>query len=51
MVTVIIKNVGGIFYINDKRLGHDQLSDHELQMLSEFIKEFKAKENDTIKRN
>lgn len=40
-VTIIIENVGGIFYINHKRLGHDKLSDMEKTALNEFIKEYK----------
>lgn len=40
-VTVIIENVGGVFYVNHKRLGHDKLSEMETTALNEFIKEFK----------
>ncbi|MCC3214990.1 hypothetical protein LIV57_06870 [Chryseobacterium sp. X308] len=40
-VTVIIENVGGVFYVNHKRLGHDPLSEMETTALNEFIKEFK----------
>ena len=40
-VTVIIENIGGVFYVNHKRLGHDKLSDMEKVALNEFIKEYK----------
>lgn len=40
-VTVIIENVGGVWYINHKRLGHDRLSEMEITALNEFIKEYK----------
>ncbi|GEJ46062.1 hypothetical protein [Chryseobacterium sp. ON_d1] len=40
-VTVIIENVGGVFYVNHKRLGHEPLSEMETTALNEFIKEFK----------
>lgn len=43
-MTVVIENIGGIFYINHKRLGHDILSDAETVFLNEFIKEMKATE-------
>ncbi len=38
---IIIENIAGIFYINGKRLGHEQLTPEELQELDEFIREFK----------
>lgn len=38
---VVIENIGGIFYINGKRLGHDTLSEAENNFLNEFIKEIK----------
>ena len=41
MMTVKIENIGGIFYINGKRLGHDILSQAETMVLNEFIKEYK----------
>ena len=41
VVSVKIENIGGVFYINGKRLGHDILSDLEKQVLNEFIKEYK----------
>lgn len=41
IVTVSIQNVGGIYYINGKRLGHDTLTEMELIMLNEFIKEYR----------
>ena len=40
-VTITIENIGGIFFINSKRLGHDILSDAEKNALNEFIKEYK----------
>ena len=46
IVTVKIENIGGIYYINGKRLGHDLLSDLEKQILNDFIKEYKAKQYD-----
>lgn len=45
-VTVIIENVGGVFFVNHKRLGHDKLSDMEKVALNEFIKEYKTSENE-----
>ena len=42
VISVEIKNIGGIHYINGKRLGHDLLSDLEMQVLNDFIKEYKA---------
>ena len=41
MFTINIQNIGGIFYINGKRLGHDTLTTEELQALDEFIREYK----------
>ena len=46
VVSVKIENIGGIYYINGKRLGHDPLSDLERQILNEFIKDYKAKQFD-----
>ena len=46
MFTINIKNIGGIFYINGKRLGHDTLTPGELQALDEFIREYKQLENE-----
>lgn len=46
VVSVKIENIGGIYYINGKRLGHDLLSDLEKQILNDFIKEYKAKQFD-----
>lgn len=46
IVTVKIENIGGVFYINGKRLGHDILSDLEKQVLNEFIKEYKLNHYD-----
>lgn len=46
IVTVKIENIGGVFYINGKRLGHDILSDLEKQVLNEFIKEYKINHYD-----
>lgn len=48
-VTIVIENVGGIFYVNHKRLGHDKLSDMEITALNEFIKEFKENLKSNIK--
>ena len=41
MFTINIQNIGGIFYINGKRLGYDTLTPEELQALDEFISENK----------
>ena len=46
VVSVKIENIGGVFYINGKRLGHDILSDLEKQVLNEFIKEYKLNHYD-----
>lgn len=43
---VVIENIGGIFYINGKRLGHDILSEVEKNFLNEFIKEIKCSQNE-----
>lgn len=43
---VVIENIGGIFYINGKRLGHDILSEAEKNFLNEFIKEIKCSQNE-----
>lgn len=40
-MTVKIQNIGGIYYINGKRLGHDILTDAETNFLNDFIKEMK----------
>ena len=45
MFTINIQNIGGIFYINGKRLGHDTLTPEEIQALDEFIREYKHKKN------
>ena len=42
MITIRIEKVGGIFYINGKRLGFDQLSEFETSVLNDFIKELKS---------
>lgn len=39
--TVLIQNIGGIWYINQKRLGHDKLTDTEIAAIDNFIREFK----------
>ena len=46
VVSEKIENIGGVFYINGKRLGHDILSDLEKQVLNEFIKEYKLNHYD-----
>ena len=45
MFTIKIQNIGGIFYINGKRLGQDALTPEELQALDEFIREYKQAKN------
>ena len=45
MFTINIQNIGGIFYINGKRLGYDTLTPEELQALDEFIREYKHTKN------
>ena len=45
MFTINIQNIGGIFFINGKRLGHDTLLPEELQALDEFIREYKQTKN------
>ncbi|CAA7196715.1 hypothetical protein CHRY9293_02790 [Chryseobacterium potabilaquae] len=42
-IIIKIENVGGIFYINGKRLGQEPLSEFEQVALNEFIKEYKQK--------
>ena len=46
VVSVKIENIGRVFYITGKRLGHDILSDLEKQVLNEFIKEYKLNHYD-----
>ena len=43
---ISIENIGGVFYINGKRLGHDDLSEAEKNFINEFFKEFKIKEKE-----
>lgn len=50
MITVKIKKIGGIFYINGKRLGHDKLSNTELQTLNEVIKELKKQQESELEK-
>ena len=38
---VEIVNDAGAYYVNGKRLGHDELTELELEELNNFIKEFK----------
>lgn len=45
-MNIRIENVGGIWYVNAKRLGYDILSHAEITALNEFIKEFKDTQND-----
>lgn len=45
MYTINIQNIGGIFYINGKRLGHDILSEAEKSAINEFIREYKQNKN------
>lgn len=33
-----IKNDAGAYYVNGKRLGHDELTELEMKVLNEFIK-------------
>ncbi|SHJ21483.1 hypothetical protein SAMN05443429_11259 [Cruoricaptor ignavus] len=40
-VIIEIKNIGGIWYVNGKRLGHDELTHAEMQALDNFYKELK----------
>lgn len=51
MISIEIKNVGGVFYINGKRLGHEQLLPEELQAMDEFIKEYKRHDKNNTKSN
>jgi hypothetical protein len=48
-ITVTIENIGGIFYINGKRLGTDELTRMETIAINEFIREYKELEK--IKQN
>ncbi len=41
MIKLSIENIGGIFYVNGKRLGYDNLTEFEIIALNEFIKEYK----------
>lgn len=42
-MTVVIERIDGIYYINGKRMGHDELSEAEYVFLIEFIREMKQK--------
>ena len=41
IMTIKIENIGGIWYINHKRLGIDFITYAEYMAINEFIKEFK----------
>ena len=43
LMVVEIKLIGGVWFVNGKRLGHDVLSFNEMQALNEFIIEFKER--------
>lgn len=38
---VVIDRIDGIYYINGKRLGHEPLSEAEINFLNDFFKEQK----------
>ena len=38
---VRIENIGGIWYINQKRLFHDQLTEVEIMAINDFFKQWK----------
>lgn len=40
-MTIKIENIGGIWYVNHKRLGIDFITEAEYMAINEFIKEFK----------
>lgn len=41
-MNIRIENIGGVWYVNGKRLGHDVLSQLEITAINEFIKEVKG---------
>lgn len=44
-MNISIQNIGGIWYVNGKRLGYDSLSPAEVSAINEFIKELKDTQN------
>lgn len=42
-IRITIENIQGVFLINGKRLGHEELSEKEKNALNEFIKKYKQK--------
>lgn len=44
-----IINDQGVYYVNGKRLGHDQLSGRELKALNNFLKDKKLQNERTTK--
>jgi len=38
-----IKQIGGVWYVNNKRLGHEELTFAETQALNEFFVQYKLK--------
>jgi len=40
-MNIRIENIGGVWYVNGKRLGYDILTLAELSAINEFIKEVK----------
>lgn len=43
---ILIKNIGGAWYINGKRLGHDVLTFAENQALNEFFVQYKLQNHE-----
>lgn len=39
---VRIENIGGIWYVNNKRLFHDQLTETETMAINDFFKQWKT---------
>lgn len=44
-MNIRIENIGGIWFVNAKRIGYDTLTHAELTAVNEFIKEIKDLEN------
>lgn len=44
-MNINIQNIGGLWYVNGKRLGYDSLSPAEISAINEFIKEIKDTQN------
>lgn len=42
---MVIENIGGVFYINKKRIGRDMLTHAEFEFMNNFFKAIKDEPN------